>query len=274
MSANPKSNIQNPTSRPPAGHSAAPGGSSDSASQPLEIVAPGQSQDAEMGAQLTAQYQRAIGGIREVLIFGAMMLQVRGVMSTCGHHSTRGPQTKGDGLKAWLEEHAPSVNRATAYRFMDLAEGLRTEFSLAAKTDLAHLLTAPVADLPPADQKRREKIDAFVEGKSQRQLMFEFGFDTKAGKPKGGDLSAHRTGKRRTQDEVDYERKEKRAAESWRWTRASLADEWLAKRLFEGLGDVELANFSDLLDTLRTQVRDLADQRGLKIKTLVTEGWQ
>jgi hypothetical protein len=168
-------------------------------------TAPPATADAQMGAQLTAQYALAVGGIRHVLIFGAMMLQVRdGLISARGNKPlARGVNSDG-GLSSWLTEHAPKVNLSTAYRFMDLAEGLRNEFRLAAKTDLVHLLQAPVETLPAPRQKEREKIDAFVEGKSQRQLLFDFGFDTRAGKPKGGHIPRPNS-VRRTNDQIAHD---------------------------------------------------------------------
>ena len=236
----------------------------------LTVVDPA---DAALAEQLTTQYQRAVGGIREVLIFGAMMLQARDHVTV----STRGNGGKfgdaGTGLKGWLTTHAPKVNLSTAYRFMDLAEGLRDEFKLAKKCDLVHLLSAPVADLPPPQKKAREKIDSFVEGKSQRQLQFAFAHDTKAGKPKGGDRSEHRTGKRRTKAEVEEAMGAKMAAEQWALLRPDLGENWYNGRLFEHLEDGPLCNFVDLLGKLYDQARDLRDERGLKPATFVTEGW-
>lgn len=239
----------------------------------LVVVDP---KDAEMGQQLTVQYERAIGGIREVLIFGAMMLKVRDIVSTRGNDRSRGGgrDTEGQGLKGWLANNAPKVNLSTAYRFMDLAEGLRDEFSLAKKTDLVHLLSAPVEKLAKPERAKREKIDAFVEGKSQRQLLFDFGIDTRAGKPKGGDTSEHRSGKRRTKAEKDADDAAEAAAELWPGLRDELSEEWFKKRLFEHLDDGPLCNFVDLLGQLYDQAKDLRDERGLKPAKFVTEGWK
>lgn len=131
-----------------------------------------------LGTQLTEQYQRAVGGIREVLVFGAMMIRLRdhlAIDSTRGVNSGGGRYTKGSGMKAWLREHAPNVAEGTAYRFMDIAEGLRKEFSLGARVDLEWLLTTPADAI--TDEKlraKREQIFAFIEGKSQRQLLLAF----------------------------------------------------------------------------------------------------
>lgn len=132
-------------------------------------------QSREMGEQLTTQYKRAIGSLREVLVFGAMMVKLREVVSTCGHNSTHGPQTKGDGIKAWMEQYAPEISRPTAYRFMELADGLRNEFKLGMRVDLQRLLTCEAGKLEVPLAKKQQQIFEFLEGKSQRQLLFNFG---------------------------------------------------------------------------------------------------
>lgn len=174
------------TNRNPKNLPAAPGGAPSRKSEPtsLTVVAPGKFDDATLGVQLTEQYEKATGGMKAIFVFGAMMLQIREVVSTCGNNSSRGPQTKGDGLKGWLTEFAPTVHLSTAYRFMTLAEGLREEFRLGSKCDMVRLLTAPADDLKKGEATTRKKIEAFVEGKSQRQLMFEFGYAE--AKEKGG----------------------------------------------------------------------------------------
>ncbi len=144
--------------------------------------------DALMGEQLTTQYRRAVGGLMEVLRFGAMMIELRGVLSARGQNSalcpTRGPTAKGTGLDSWLSAHAPSISRPTAYRFLSLAEGLREEFRLGVRCDLVRLLSAPLEELEPAQAKRRARIEEFLEGKSQRQLLFDFGIEHP--RPRGG----------------------------------------------------------------------------------------
>lgn len=130
-----------------------------------------------LGKQLTEQYQKAVGGMREVLIFGAMLMQVREVVSTCGHNSTRGPQTKGDGLKGWLAEYAPNISRSTAYRFLGIAEVIQREYTMlvgsrvAKVYTLSDLVTAPAADLPDFAQKKQLELFDYVAGTSQRSWL-------------------------------------------------------------------------------------------------------
>lgn len=131
------------------------------------------SEDAVMGRQLTEQWERVKASRREDLIFGAMMLKVR---ERCECVSARGhtPFSKGDGVKGWLDEHAPTVSRSVAYRLMEIAEGVKEDFALK-KIDLEALLTAQVEGLDSKLAAKRAKIEEVIEGKSQRQLLLEFG---------------------------------------------------------------------------------------------------
>jgi hypothetical protein len=187
-------------------NSAAPGGSSDQKS--LEVVAPGTlSEDAQMSKLVIAQYPKAIGATREILIFGAILLNVEKVILSRENKMSRGTlnsagRPQGTGLKGWLAIHAPKVNYNTAAKFKRLAEAVHESLQLPQKTDFVHLLSAPVEELPAKEQKKREKLDDCIEGKSQRQLLFNFGIDTKGGKKKGGPVNAGQTLDRRTKEEI------------------------------------------------------------------------
>lgn len=138
--------------------------------------------DRGLGRQLLDQYHRATAGMVEYIAFGALALHIKGrVDSARGANSPqRGPTTKDTGLKAWLKEHAPDISEATAYRYIELAEGVKAEFKLGPKTDLYLALKASTPS--PAEEKLRAKIAAFVDGKSQRQLLIGFGkFDARQG---------------------------------------------------------------------------------------------
>ena len=105
---------------------------------------------ARLGAELTALYQEALVGHLRVLAFGAKFMEVEKVVSTCGHNPERGPQTKGTGMKAWLEEHAPEVSRSTAYRFRDIAEAVAKRFKLA---EPARIFALTAGELTPKEQR-------------------------------------------------------------------------------------------------------------------------
>ncbi len=158
-----------------------------------------------MGQQVTAQYHRAIGATREILIFGAMLLQVEKHLE--GNKISRGRlnspgRPEGTGLKGWLAEHAPEVNYKTAAKYKRLAEAVHESLQLAKKTDFVYLLSAPAEDLAATEKKKRELLDECIEGKSQRQLLFDFGIDTKGGKDKGGDVNTGKKLDRRTKEEI------------------------------------------------------------------------
>ncbi len=130
------------------------------------------------GQQITEAFREANGALKRVLVFGAMMLvQREAIFSARGKVRTGGAGSKGDGFSAWLEACAPEVaaSLSTAYRYMGLAEGLRDALKLGKKADLTLLLTAPDEELSESLRKKQAEIDKLIEGKSQRQLIFEFG---------------------------------------------------------------------------------------------------
>lgn len=152
----------------------------------MPLVLAGESEDATLGRQLTEQWERAIGGTREQIVFGAMMLKLRakvGGVSACGHSS----KTKGEGLAGWLDQNAPKISRGTAYRLMEIAEGVQDLCKLGKKVDLEELLAGSVEDLPERLAKKRVEIEKLIEGKSQRQLLLAFGGGSN--KARGGDTS-------------------------------------------------------------------------------------
>lgn len=132
----------------------------------------------QLATQLTDQYRKAISGTRDILLFGAMMMQLGGMLNQRGNNrdaDANGPNAKGLGLKGWIEEHCPEINYRTAQSFYHLARGLVETFALPAKLDLSRLLSAPVDDLSKSDASLRAQLDDFIEGKSKRQLEFDFG---------------------------------------------------------------------------------------------------
>ena len=142
------------------------------------VYAAGESQDVIMGRQLTEQWDRVVGGQREQLIFGAMMLKLRAHLLSPradSKHKGSGRYAKGEGVEAWLAAHAKRVSKGTAYRLMDIAEGVAAEFKLGKRVDLEMLLSAQVENLDTNLAKKRAKIEECIEGRSQRQLLLEFG---------------------------------------------------------------------------------------------------
>jgi hypothetical protein len=79
----------------------------------------------------------------------------------------------------WLSKNCPDISRPTAYRWINLAEGIcdALQISHGEKFDdilLHEALTLPEKKLPPAAKSLRERITALVEGKSQKQLLTNF----------------------------------------------------------------------------------------------------
>ncbi|MFH0907166.1 MAG: hypothetical protein V1929_00185 [bacterium] len=163
--------------------------SSDPAVSPHAVALHADPQEAQMAMQLSAQYQRAIGGLWHVMVFGAMMLKLREHLNSA-RGIQRGQIAYQGSIKEWIETNCPEVNTSTAWRFMALAAGLKQELKLGAKADLCLLLDRDGAQLPPAQQKLRNSIALFLEGKSQRQLLFQFAVADP--KPRGGDTGVKR----------------------------------------------------------------------------------
>jgi len=156
----------------------------------MPLTLAGESEDATMGRQLTEQWERAIGGTREQIVFGAMMLKLKArVLAPRAEskHEGSGRFAKGEGLKGWLKAHAPKVGESTAYRLMEIAEGVQDLCKLGKKVDLEELLAGSAEDMPEKLAKKRAEIESLIEGKSQRQLLLAFGGGS--GKARGGDTS-------------------------------------------------------------------------------------
>lgn len=127
------------------------------------IAKPDAPDEALLARQLTEQYQRAVGGLWEVVKFGAMMIHLHTTLSARGQ--------SGKGVSNWIEQHCPEISRPTAYRFMAIAEGIRDELQIGVRTDLVKLLTADHKELEPKRLKKQAAIRDFLEGRSQRQLL-------------------------------------------------------------------------------------------------------
>lgn len=155
-------------------------------------IVEGEITDAQKGEQLVAQYAKVKQATFDIVIFGAMLMQIRDELTKRAKSIGSGPgrYEKDSGFKGYLNKYAigpdgkPVISEMTAYKYIKLAEGIRAEFRLPAKTDLVKLLSAPAAELPKGEKSTREKIEKFVEGKTQRQLEFSFG--TTDSKNKGG----------------------------------------------------------------------------------------
>lgn len=151
-------------------------------------------------ATLTTQYRKAVNGLYEAYLFGQMLAQVKARLEQFTGDATRGTAREltqtganggtlaapgwnaGTGLKAWLAQHCPEINYSTARRFLAVAE--KTNAALAESEAVP---ASPRAGVTPAAGEGarspfpsetpflltfpEEIIRAFLEGKSQRQII-------------------------------------------------------------------------------------------------------
>jgi hypothetical protein len=144
------------------------------------------SEDVLKGRQLTEQYHRATGGMREVLIFGAMMLQLRREHPELAQRGgDRRSKSNVDfdqkmTLRGWLELHAPEVKYATAQRFLAVTESVACEYpaivgpKVARSIDLATLVTTPAKKLDDRLAAKQLELFEWVNGTSQRSWLDRF----------------------------------------------------------------------------------------------------
>ncbi|MDA3923103.1 MAG: hypothetical protein PF904_00195 [Kiritimatiellae bacterium] len=158
-----------------------------------------------------SQYKRAIGGTLEIIRFGAMLIEIDTVLtrenSPKARHSWTG---KGAGLMGWMDENCPEINYKTAMRYKTLAQGLQDMFKIPAKLPLSYALPASDGSidihLPEGCRISEAKVKKIqmqvwemVEGKSARQLTFDFGLADP--KPRGGDHKSGKDTKKLTKEE-------------------------------------------------------------------------
>lgn len=140
---------------------------------PGEIAA---MEDQGTGAALTAQYRRAISGMREVLIFGAMLMQIENKLVQRGPVSAGGRGNTG-GLREFLRDNAPEIAHATAMRFLGITRAVAAEYEtivgarVAKKIDLPALVLTDKADLPQDAQLKQGELFDYVAGTSQRSWL-------------------------------------------------------------------------------------------------------
>ena len=172
-------------------------------------------------ATLTTQYRKAVNGLYEAYLFGHMLAAVKARLEGAAHpldpaeaqgasprfsrsltRETAGKSfdemhgwNAGTGLKAWLAEHCPEINYKTALRFLAVAE--KTNAALAESEAVP---ASPRAGVTPAAGEGarspfpsetpflltfpEETIRAYLEGKSQRQLLGRGGAREEAGRPR------------------------------------------------------------------------------------------
>lgn len=142
-------------------------------------------EDQAAGAALTGQYHRAVSGMREVLIFGAMLMQIEAKLAPSVHVRTlggklAGSSREGGGLKGWLEANAPEISRPTALRMLGVTKAIAEEYRtivgdrIAKKFDLPALVLAQPDQLPEAAKLKQGELFDYVSGTSQRSWLDRF----------------------------------------------------------------------------------------------------
>ena len=158
-----------------------------------QLAAKDDHQDKLMGEQLSAEFKEAVNGMWRVVRVGAMMMALRQRLVS-KLDTTRLPTAKASdgGIKAWLEQYAPDVERTTAYRFEDVTRAVAKSFELPArvakKLTFEQIVTAPESELDEAALKVRQQINGFVAGTSQKSWLDQF----KEMSGRGGDTSGSR----------------------------------------------------------------------------------
>lgn len=141
--------------------------------------------DAVKGAQLTNQYHRATGGMKEVVIFGAMMMQLREEHPETKQHggnrrSSSTVELEKVTLRGWLEKHAPEVKLTTALRFLHVTESIAANYKeivgakVAKLISLPDLVTKSADDLPAGCEAKQLELFEFVNGTSQKSWLDMF----------------------------------------------------------------------------------------------------
>ena len=143
---------------------------------PVNPVNPVQNSPADIAGALTTQYQAVVAAtgqmLREAVKFGAMLMELETIVGK----SHAGRNSEGEGIKAWLAEHCPEINYATAMGYKSLAAksatltggmGLQVVAALqggekVTKTD------GEVIDVPAEIIEKRDAL--FAECDSRRKL--------------------------------------------------------------------------------------------------------
>lgn len=208
---------------------------------------------ASFAAALTEQYHLATRGMIEVLRFGAMMIQLEETLSARGQG---GNGIKGEGVKGWLQQHAPEVARTTAYRLKAVAEGVQREYlgivgaKVARQFSLPALVTTPASDLPDAARAKQMELFDYVAGTSQRSWLDRF-----KPAPRIGGRTYERTGGKGQRHE---DTPQQAAIDLWTPLLKGLAHEGLHEKSWVDLpdtGEVSRETLAGILLDLSNQLR-------------------
>lgn len=204
----------------------------------------------QVAAQLTGQYQKAKTAIAEIVIFGAMALQIRDALNVCNvAQINRGRNSSGAGFKGWLEENCPEIDRRAAYRWMEITDGLTTRFKLESPAQIREVLTLEAPEGKAA--RLQQQLFAFMEDKSISGLLSELKGDRKV--PKSAGTYHPRKDDTRTPEERMAEMRETATTEADE--KLAMLGAWIDARNAEGsLTKSTRQSFADGLRALAAKV--------------------
>jgi len=156
---------------------------------------PSEADQRKIGSQMRELDRAGSLGMMNWIALGDLVTQVReGIGSARGTVATGGVVAKGTGIKGWLETYTEGeVSESKAYRYEQLAEGIRAELKIGKRINLAQVITG--ASKEPAAKALLDKVANFVAGKSQRTLLIGIG------KPDAQRGGARKSGKEPTPEE-------------------------------------------------------------------------
>lgn len=207
--------------------------------------------DAIRAEQLTTQWKRAIQGEAEQHIFGAMMIlltQHLKSVSTLGHAKLGNEARKGTGVDGWLQEHAPTIKRPTAYRWMQAAKGLVQKTGIAGAEELQALLGTAADDLPEPQRAQQMELFSVLEKHSQSDLI------NFAPKHRLGGKTYERDGVKGKRKELPADYEMTMAVGLWKPTLRFLAEDGLHEKSWAHLPDAMLRELKGLLIDLNKLV--------------------
>ena len=199
--------------------------------------------DDEIAARVTNSWHKAQDGLRHIVEFGALLLEVdKWLQARPGPNKKAGER---GGLRNWLAENCPEVNYDTARGYREAAKGLLAAAQLAADRPLLALMGEnPLTD--EEEESAREKVMDVIASSSLRLLKAAARADrTELGRPKGGTSEG-----RRAKDPLT-------ASEEW-MQRAEAAANELGGVCMVVQAELLLAN-PDRLRVVRAHVKDCLD---------------
>jgi len=160
--------------------------------------------EAQVAKALSTAWWKAQGGLLEILRFGAMLSEVKGMIKSSpvekihqqddvdsfafsNGKRKRGGHNKGTGIKEWLERNCPEINYNTANGYMTAAEGLRNLARLAADVPLLAMMGEDPIPEAQAEMVRQRVMDIIA--KAGVGLLKDAG---RQGRPRGGTSEGRR----------------------------------------------------------------------------------